>query len=102
MSFIYPARDLRERRERLQELMKEEKIDSLIITNDENFIHLIGAPGPYGQHKSNDRPGVAVIPSEGEPVCVVSGATRPNVKPVLKEENILVYTSTLGMPIELV
>src|SRR5437867_3237491 len=102
LSFLYPPNELKERREKLQGLMQEKKLDSLLVTNDENFIHLIGAPGPYGQHKSNDRPGAAIIPAEGEPICVVSGATRPNVKPVLKEENIFVYTTTLGMPTELV
>lgn len=102
LSFLYPLAELKKRRERLQRLMQEARLDSILVTNDENFIHLIGAPGPYGQHKSNDRPGVAVIPVEGEPICVVSGATVPNVRPVMREENILAYTSTLGIPTDLV
>jgi len=77
--------------------MRKEKLDAVLITNDENFIHLIGLPGPYGQHRSNDRPGVAIIPSNGDPVCVVSSGTAPNIRPALKKENIREYTSTLGI-----
>lgn len=102
MSFIYPSDELRQRKERLQERMRKENIDALLITNDENFLYLIGLPGPYGLHRSNDRPGVAVIPAEGDPICIISGSMAPNVKPVVKAENLWEYTSTLQSPTELI
>lgn len=80
--------------------MRTEKLDALLITNDENFLYLIGLPGPYGQHRSNDRPGAAVIPSDGDPTCIVSSGTAPNIGPVIKKENLVEYTSTLGMDVE--
>ena len=101
-SFIYPLSELEKRRADAQQLMHKEKLDALLITNDENFLYLIGLPGPYGQHRSNDRPGVAIIPSTGAAVCIVSGATSPNIKPVVKKQNIHEYTSTLGIDTELI
>lgn len=96
------SQELKQRKERVQELMRKQGIDALLITNDENFLYLVGLPGPYGMHRSNDRPGVAVIPSEGDPICIVSTSTESNIKPVVKKENLRVYTSTLGMPTELI
>lgn len=80
--------------------MREDRLDALLITNDENFIYLVGLPGPYGKHRSNDRPGVAVIPSEGDPLCVVSSAMALNLKPVMQNENLWEYSSIRGMPID--
>ena len=91
MSFIYSQSDLHRRRERVQELMKKEHLDALILTNVENFIYFVGLSGAFGMKESYDRAGIAVLPAEGEPICVVAANQTTNILPVVKEENIRIY-----------
>jgi len=81
--------------------MKKDKLDALLVTNVENFIYFVGLSGAFGMKDSYDRPGIAIIPSEGEPICVVAANQTSNILPVVKEENIKEYTSTLGVPSEI-
>lgn len=101
MSFIYSTQEIKRRRERIQALMRKENLDALLITNVENFIYFIGVPGAFGLHGSNSRPGIVVLPSEGEPICVVSAYEVPRIRTVVKPGNIKEFTSTLGLSNEL-
>jgi Xaa-Pro aminopeptidase len=86
MSFIYSIGEIRRRRERAQELMREQGLDALLLTNDGNLIYFVGLPTAYGLHRSNDRPGVAVLPSQGDPICVVAANMASIIRPVVRSE----------------
>jgi Xaa-Pro aminopeptidase len=99
MEPLFSQTELKRRITKIQELLNREKIDVLMISNEENFQYFAGVSGTICLHCSNTRPAVLLIPSEGEPIAIVGTATEDVVKMTIKD--VRSYSTTLGVPIDL-
>jgi Xaa-Pro dipeptidase len=96
---VFSKREISQRLNRVQRLMREQKLDVLMISNEENFQYFSGVSGTICLHNSNTRPAVLFVPVSGEPIAVVGSASAPTVAEAVKDTR--VYTSTSGVPTQL-
>lgn len=96
MPLVFSRRELRRRLDKAQNLMKQQRLDVLMISNEENFQYFSGVSGTICLHNSNTRPAVLFVPLSGEPIAVVGSASAPTVAEAVKDTR--VYTSTSGVP----
>jgi Xaa-Pro aminopeptidase len=92
---LFSGKEMKRRLERVQALMRKDVLDALLITNEENFIYFIGNSGTMGLHQNNARPAVAVIPAEGDPICVVGAPFRTSLSHLVRD--IRYYTDISGV-----
>ncbi len=70
MPLVFSRRELRRRLERAQSLMKQERMDSIMLSGEENFQYFSGVSGTICLYHSITRPAVLIIPVKGEPIAL--------------------------------
>lgn len=78
-----------------KKLMEKENIDALFITGEHNFVYFSGNTNwtNYPPGESWARPGIMILPREGEPSAIIGGADADRAKLTGWVENIKKYVS---------
>jgi len=97
---VFSPRELRQRIERAQELLKKNQIDCLFLTGDENFHYFTGGAG-MTHMRSNTRPNIVVVPAEGEPAVITGAFCAYIIELAGAIKDIRSYASVFGVPNDL-
>lgn len=97
---IFTKKEFEHRYDRARELLKQNRLDALFITEEENFHYFTGGAS-MTLYRSFSRPNVALIPLDGDPIVITAGLSVPRLREAGAIKDIRTFTSVHGIPREL-
>jgi len=97
---IFSKKEFEHRYERARGLMREQKIDALLMTGEENFHYFTGGAG-MSVYRSFSRPHVVIVPLDGEPMAVASELFSPILREAGAVKDLRTFSSVHGIPEEI-
>ncbi|MDP6453983.1 MAG: Xaa-Pro peptidase family protein [SAR202 cluster bacterium] len=93
---LFTRAEMERRWNSARELMSEQGIDALMVSNEENFQYFAGASASLALHHSLTRPSVFILPIERDPIIVTQGVD--NLKLGCYVTDLRAYSELLTFP----
>lgn len=100
MSLCFSAEEHERRFTRVRELIRNEKLDALFITGEENFQYFLGNSGKSSVGTLT-RPAVLILPLDEEPIAIVHSLLLDLLEKYSPVKKFKTFSSVLGIPNEL-
>ncbi|GAG29962.1 unnamed protein product, partial [marine sediment metagenome] len=94
----FPAEEYKRRCDKARELVKKKGLKGLFITEGGNYTYFSGGTRDF----SFSRPHTMLLPQKGEPIAIIQRFPDWNRKREIWFDDIRVYDTMLGLPLEMV
>jgi Xaa-Pro aminopeptidase len=94
----FPKEEYENRWKKAKQLMKDKGLDALFITDGVNYTYLSGAHRDF----SYSRPTIMILPKDDEPTIIIHEFFEGAQKKETWVEDVRIYKSLLGAPVELI
>ncbi len=94
----FPVEEYKKRCDKARELMAKKDLNGLFITEGGNYTYFSGG----GRDFSFSRPHTMLLPRKGDPVAIIQNFPAWNRKREIWFDDVRVYETVLGLPLEMV